>query len=141
MRAVLDWLIDSYPEYCSLTEHLRVDEIIVLFKCTVFFRQYVPKTHKLFGINLYKLCDYKEYTCNMTMCLSKDRKRATPSLTATLATVTGLAARIENVGCKLYVNVSFSSPALFDDLHTKMKNCCGLLDHIEKGCQKILGIK
>jgi len=39
-----------------------VNEIIVLFKGAVIFRQYIPKTHKLFGINLYKLCDYKEYT-------------------------------------------------------------------------------
>jgi len=65
----------------------------------------------------------------------------TPSLTATLATVTGLAARLENVGHKLYMNIFFSSPALFDGLHTKMINCCGLLDQVEKGCQKILDIK
>jgi hypothetical protein len=44
MRAVLDWLIDSYPKYCSPTA-FTVDEIIVLFIRTVFFRQYIPKTN------------------------------------------------------------------------------------------------
>jgi len=24
MRAVLDWLIDSHPKYCSLTEHSQL---------------------------------------------------------------------------------------------------------------------
>jgi hypothetical protein len=112
----------------------------VVFKGTVIFR-HIPKTHKLFGINHYKLCDNKEYSDNMTMFLGKDGNRATPSLTATLATVSGLATRIENVGHKLYMDIFFSSPALFDDLHTKTINCCGLLDQIEKGCQKILDIK
>jgi len=113
----------------------------VLFKGTVVFRQCIPKTHKLFGIDLYKVCDYKEYTYNVTMCSGKDRNRVTASLTSTLATVTGLSARIGNVGHKLYMDILFSSLALFDDLHTKMINCCGLLDQREKGCQKNFGHK
>jgi hypothetical protein len=63
----------------------------------------------------------------------------TSSLTATHATVTRPAARIEHVGHRLYVNSFFTSPALFDDLHTK--TAAGLLDQIEKGCQSILDIK
>jgi hypothetical protein len=43
------------------------------------------------------MCDSKEYTCNTTMYLGKDRKRVTPSMTATHVTVTGLEARIEHV--------------------------------------------
>jgi hypothetical protein len=43
---------------------------------------------------------------------------------ATHATVTGLAARLENVGHKLYMDNFLTSPELFDDLHTKT-NCCG----------------
>lgn len=113
----------------------------MLFKGTVIFRLYILKTHKLFGVNLFKLCDYKECTYNMTMCLGKDRKRATPSLTAARATVTGLAARIKHVGLKLYMDIFFSSPALFDNLHTKKINWCGLLDQMENGCPKILDIQ
>jgi hypothetical protein len=54
MRAVLDRLSD-----CSETEQLTVNEIIVLFKGRVIFRQYIPKIHKLFGIKLCNLCDNK----------------------------------------------------------------------------------
>jgi len=43
---------------------------------------------------------------------------------------------------KLNMDILFSSPGLFDDLHTKTINCCGLLDQIEKGMPKeILDIK
>jgi hypothetical protein len=39
--------------------------------------------------------------------------------------LTGLAARTEHMGQKLYMDSFFSSSALFDDLHTKMVNRCG----------------
>jgi hypothetical protein len=55
----------------------------------------------------------------MTVYLGKDRKLATPTMTATHATVTGLTGRIENLGHKLYMDSFFSSPELFDDLYTK----------------------
>ena len=76
----------------------------------------------------------------MTMYLGKGRKHATFSMTATYATVTGLAARIEHVGHKLYTENFFSSPAIFDNLHTKTA-AVELVDQIEKGCQRILDIK
>jgi hypothetical protein len=76
----------------------------VLFKGKAIFKQYILKKHKWLGMKFYKLCDSKEYTINMTMHLGKDRKCATPSMTATHATVTGLAARNEPVGHKFYVD-------------------------------------
>jgi len=33
-----------------------VDEVIVLFKERVIFKQYISKKHKHFGIDIYKLC-------------------------------------------------------------------------------------
>jgi len=55
----------------------------------------------------------------MTVYLGKDRKCMTPSMTATQATGTGLAARTEHVRHKLNVDNFFSSQVLFDDLLTK----------------------
>jgi len=97
MRALIDKLIDSYAKYYSLTDHLAVDEIILLCKGRVIFKQYITEKHKHFGIKLYKSCDYKLYTNNMTVCACKDRKYVTLSMTATHATVTELGARNENV--------------------------------------------
>jgi hypothetical protein len=65
MRTIFDMLNDSYAKYYSPTEHLAVDEIIVLFKGRVVFKQCILKKHKLSGIKVYKLCDTKGYMYNM----------------------------------------------------------------------------
>jgi hypothetical protein len=117
MRAIFDKLNNSYVKYYVPTENLAVYEIIVLFKGRVNFRQYIPKKHKQFGIKLYRLCDSKGCAYNMTMYLGNDRKHVISSFTATHATVTGLAARIEHVGHNWYMDSFISSPVLFDDLH------------------------
>jgi len=62
MRAIFDKLNNSYAKYYSPTKHSAVDEIIVLFKDRVIFKQYIPKIYKWFGIKPYKLCDSKGYT-------------------------------------------------------------------------------
>jgi hypothetical protein len=98
MRAIFGKLSDSYAKFHSPTEHLVVDEIIVLFKGS-HLQTCVTKKHKRFGIKLYNLCDSKGYTYDMTVFRQR-WERATPSMTATHATVTGLAARIERVGYK-----------------------------------------
>lgn len=66
-EAIFDKLNDSYAKYYNLTVHLAVDEIIVLFIVRVIFKQCISKKHKWFGIKLYKLCDSKGYTYNMTV--------------------------------------------------------------------------
>ena len=43
MRAIFDKLSNSYVIYYIPTEKLAVDEIIVLFKGRVNFKQYIPK--------------------------------------------------------------------------------------------------
>jgi len=52
MRAIFDRLNDSYAKYYSLMEHLAIDEIIVLIKGRVIFKECIPKKHKRFGIKL-----------------------------------------------------------------------------------------
>jgi hypothetical protein len=42
MRAVFDKLNDSYAKYYIPTKPLTIDEIFVLFKGTVIFKQYIP---------------------------------------------------------------------------------------------------
>jgi hypothetical protein len=64
----------------------------------------------------------------------------TPSVTATHATVTGLAARIENMGHKLYMD-NFLSPALFGNLHTKTVDCCGTVRPNRKLMRRNFGQK
>jgi hypothetical protein len=55
--------------------------------------------------------------------------------------VSGLTTRTENVGHKLYMDNVFSSPDLFDDLHTKAINCCGTVRPNQKGMPTAFGRK
>jgi hypothetical protein len=118
MRTISDKFSDPHAEYDSPNEYFPVDKIIVLF----IFKQYTPKKHKGFGI--------KTYT---SVYLHKERQCTNPSMIAAHAIVTGLNARLENVGHKLYMDNFFSSPALLDDLHTETTG--------RKTCQRILDRK
>jgi len=56
-RRIFSYLnnIHSMPNHP--TENLVLDEVIVKLKGKVVFWQYTSKTHKRFGMKLYKLCD------------------------------------------------------------------------------------
>jgi sorbitol-specific phosphotransferase system component IIBC len=88
---------------------------------------------------IYKLCDSLGYTHNMTVYLGKDRKLVTPTMTTTHQTVAGRLRKTENLGNKLYIDNAFSSPELFDDLHTKVINCCGTVRPNRKGMPRDFG--
>ncbi|PSN35194.1 PiggyBac transposable element-derived protein 4, partial [Blattella germanica] len=133
MRNVFSYLNNQYFSVYNPTEHLAVDEVIVLFKGRVIFRQYIPKKHKRFGIKLYKICDSNGYTYDMTVYLGKQRDNATPQISATHGTVLQLTSKVEGVGHKLFMDNYFSSPDLFNDLHERKINCCGTVRHNRKG--------
>jgi len=54
-------------------------------------------------------------------------------MAVTNATVRSLTKRPEGVGHKLYMDYFFSSPDLFDDLHTRGINCCRNIRHTCQG--------
>ena len=84
---IFDILSNKFCEMYSATEHLAVDEVIVLYKGRAIFRQYIPKKRKRFGIKIYKLYDSLGYTYDMSVYLGKQRQHATAEITATHRTV------------------------------------------------------
>ena len=84
--------------------HLAVDEVIVLYKGRVVFRQYIPKKHKRFGIKIYKLCDSLGYTYDMSVYLDKQRQHATAQIKATHRTVLQVIRRVEGLGHKIFMD-------------------------------------
>jgi len=62
VRKISDTPNNKFCELYNPTERLAVDEVIVLYRGRVVFRQYIPKKHKRFGIKIYKLCDSLGYT-------------------------------------------------------------------------------
>ena len=96
-----------------------MDEVIVLYKGRVVFRQYVQKKHKRFGIKIYKLC----YTYDMSVYLGKQRQHATAEITATHGTVLQVIQRVEGLGHKIFMDNYFTSHALFDGLVATKNQC------------------
>jgi len=48
-------------KFYNPSEDLAIDEVTVMFKGRVIFRQYIPKKHKHFGVKIYKLCNSTGY--------------------------------------------------------------------------------
>jgi hypothetical protein len=67
MRNLFEIPNKTFWKFYSFSTYLAVDEVIVLFKESVIFRQYIPKKHKRFGIKIYRLRDEIEYTYHMTV--------------------------------------------------------------------------
>jgi len=70
MRTIFDKQDYAYSKYYNPTEHLALNEIIVLFKVTLVCKNWscIPKKrHKRFGIKLCMLCDFKGFIYTITV--------------------------------------------------------------------------
>ena len=141
IRKIFDTLSNKFCEMYNPTEHLAVDEVIVLYKGRVIFRQYIPKKRKRFGIKIYKLCYSLGYTYDMSVYLGKQRQHATTEITATHGTVLQVIRRVEGLGHKVFMDSYFTSPALFDDLFQRKINACGTVRHDRRGMPRDIGPK
>lgn len=64
-----------FCEMYTLTDHLAVNEVIVLYKWRVVFRQYIPEKHKISGIRIYKLSNFLGYAYDMSVYLKVSTER------------------------------------------------------------------
>jgi hypothetical protein len=69
----------------------------------------------------------------MSVYLGKDRQNVTQMMTDAHVTVRHLTRRVEGAGHILHMDSLFSSPGIFDDLHTRAVNCCGTVKQNCKG--------
>jgi hypothetical protein len=134
IRQISDLLNSKFSELCFPSEQMLVDEVIVKFKGKVIFQQYIQKKHKGFGIKLYKLCDRLGYIFDMNIYLGKQKNNAVGTdITPTHGTVLELVCKVEGVCHKIYMGNYFTSPKLFNDLHSRKINACGPVRHSRKG--------
>ena len=141
IRRIFDTLNNKFCELYNPTEHLAVDEVIMLYKGRVAFRQYIPKKHKRFGIKIYKLCDALGYTYDMSVYLGKQRQHATAQITVTHGTVLQVIRRVEGLCHKVFMDNYFSSASLFDYLFQRKINACGTVRHYRRGMPRDIGPK
>ena len=128
MKNIFEIVDRTFSKFYNPTEHLAVGRVIVLFQGRVVFKHCMPKKHECYSMKIYKLCDLNGYTYDMKVYLGKDQQSTAQHLMAAHALVTELTRKIEGHGHKLYMDSSFSSPALFDDLTKKKINCCGTVE-------------
>ena len=124
LRTVFDKLNKSYAKFYNPSEHLAVDEVIVKFKGRVIFRQYIPKKRKHLGIKICKHCNESGYTYDMSVYLVRDSHSTTDDKTATHTTVRHLSSRVAGLGHKIFMDIFFSSPSLYDDMDRYKINSC-----------------
>ena len=124
-----------------MTENLAVDEVIVLYRGIVVFWQYIPKKHKMFGIEIHKLCDSVGYTCDMSVYSGKQRQHVTAQITSTHRMVLQVIRRVKGLGHKIFMDNYFTLPAVFDDLFQQKTNACGIVRHDRRGIPRDIGPK
>jgi hypothetical protein len=133
IRNLFEILNRTFSKFYNPSEHLAVDEVIVLYKGRVVFKQYIRKKTKRFGIKIYKLCDETGYIYDMNVYVGKDRQRRVQNLTVSHATVTELTQKVQGRGHKLYMDNFFTSPRLFQGLAMTKIYCCGTVRPNRKG--------
>jgi hypothetical protein len=139
IRKIFDTLNNKFYELYNPTEHLAVDEVIVLYKGRVVFRQYIPKKHKRSGTKIYKLCNSLGYTYDMSVYLGKKWQHATAQITATPGKALQVIRRVQGLGHKIFMDSYFTLPALFDDLLQRKISVCGTVHHDRHGMPQDIG--
>jgi hypothetical protein len=123
LRMISDILNQSYSKFYKPLKHLAVNQVIVKFKDTIIFKQYVLKKRKCFRIKIYELHDDWGHTYDMWVYLGKDWQHST----VLNLTHTGKGVRqtfdMQNFFC-----------ILFNDLHCRKINSGGTVKPNKKTC-------
>lgn len=124
-------------------ENLCIDESIIVFKGRLIFKQYIPSKRHRFGIKMFVLCDVKTGFILDFIIYCGEGTDITDSecLGVSGAVVTTLLQDYLNKGHNLFIDNWYSSPQLYDFLHTKKTNACGTVRKTRKGMAKFNKLK
>lgn len=125
LRMISDILNQSYAKFYKPLKHLAVNQVIVKFKDTIIFRQYILKKRKCFRIKIYELHDDWGHIYDMWVYLGKDCQHST---------VLNLSYTSKGVRHKLLIRKIFSAPILFNYLHCRKINSGGIVRPNKKTC-------
>lgn len=121
IREPFDKLRETFKKLFSPFRNLCIDESLLLFKGRLFFKQYIPSKSDRFGIKSFVLCDCSTgyildlivYTGSTTEVQALPEKFGkTGNIVATLMQP------YLGKGNQLFVDNWYSSPALFEYLHS-----------------------
>ena len=127
VKPIIDDLKAKFHLSLNPYQNLVIDESLMLWKGRLSFKQYIPSKRNRFGVKLYVLCDCRTgfildfipYTGSTTPIYYDKRLGASRSL------VMKLMGKYLQKGHNLYVDNWYSSPALFEALHSMKTGACG----------------
>ena len=65
IRQILEMFVENCKKNYIPSEFVTIDEILVVFRGSAPFRQYIPSKPAKYGIKIYPMCDAKTlYVCN-----------------------------------------------------------------------------
>ncbi|KAL6419646.1 hypothetical protein ACFW04_011300 [Cataglyphis niger] len=125
ISSVCNKLQKSFKDSFSPFQNLCIDESLLLFKGRLSFKQYIPSKRSRFGIKTYVLCDCKTgYVLDVNIYAGSETRitEDTPEIGKTGNIVLTLLKPYLGKGHTLYVDNFYSSPTLFNLLHTNATN-------------------
>ena len=137
IRLVVDYFRDKFRTVYLPSEHVCVDESLMLWKGRLGFKQYMPKKRSRFGVKSYELCesdtgyvwDFLVYTGATTEYTEEEGGQGEK-------VVLTLMGRLLGKNYKLYLDRFFTSPTLAKRLLDSQTYVCGTVMGNRKGMPK-----
>ena len=71
VRGVVEFLVDQFKNVYISTQHISIDEELLLWKGRLLFKQYIPSKRSRFEVKLFSLCEDSGYLWNSFVYLKK----------------------------------------------------------------------
>ena len=71
VRGVVEFLVDQFKNVYIPTQHISIDEELLLWKGRLSFKQYIPSKRLRFGVKLFSLCEDSGHLWNSFIYLGK----------------------------------------------------------------------
>ena len=123
VEGVVEFLVDQFKNVYIPTQHISIDEELLLWKGRLSFKQYIPSKRSRFGVKLFSLCEDSGYLWNSFVYLRRNPGNDNENLELKNRTgktgviVVSLAKNLFGLGYKLYVDNWYTSEALFNYLY------------------------
>ncbi|XP_023290186.1 piggyBac transposable element-derived protein 4 [Orussus abietinus] len=140
IRQPFDKLRETFQKSFCPFRNLCIDESLFLFKGRLFFKQYIPSKRNRFEIKLFVLCDCSTgFVLDVIVYtgLTSEVQTFSEKLGKTGNIVATLMQPYLGKGHQLFVDNWYSSPALFQYLHSFATNACGTVKKQCKGMPKM----
>jgi len=140
IQPFFDILLKNFQKAYSPTEHLSIDESLLLHRGRLLFRQYIKGKKARYGIKFYELTSFDGFVLNIEMYKGKQElQMAMPKRTSKIdGIVLRLMENYLNKGHSLYMDNYYNSLTLSNTLLEYKTHTTGTLRKNRKGNPKCI---